>query len=109
MEKIPRYKKNLDFPLSIFCSIYTNKYSKFNLNNMDKPPKKLLEQVRDRLRLKHYSIRTENSYISWIKRYILFHKKRHPQDMGKREIEAFLTHLAVVSGQTKTISPGGQR
>jgi len=62
---------------------------------MNKPPKKLLDQVRDTLRLKHYSIRTENSYISWIKRYILFHNKRHPKDMGENEIEAFLTHLAV--------------
>jgi len=62
---------------------------------MDKPPKKLLEQVKDKLRLKHYSIRTENSYVPWIKRYILFHNKRHPKDMGKQEIEEFLTHLAV--------------
>jgi integron integrase len=58
-------------------------------------PKKLLDQVKDKLRLKHYSIRTEHSYSSWIKRYILFHKKRHPNEMGIREIEEFLTHLAV--------------
>ena len=62
---------------------------------MDKPPKKLLEQVKGKLRLKHYSIRTENSYVSWIKRFILFHNKRHPKDMGKQEIEEFLTYLAV--------------
>lgn len=62
---------------------------------MDKPPKKLLDQVRDLIRLKHYSIRTEQSYIPWIKRYIYFHKKRHPKDMGVPEIEAFLSHLAV--------------
>jgi len=68
MEKIPRYKKNLDFPISLFYSIYTNKYSEFNLNNMDKLPKKLLEQVRDRLRLKHYSIRTEEGYLVIVKR-----------------------------------------
>jgi len=49
---------------------------------MDNPPKKLLDQVRDLIRLKHYSIRTEQSYIPWIKRYIYFHKKRHPKDMG---------------------------
>jgi integron integrase len=60
-----------------------------------KPPKKLLDQVRDALRLKHYSIHTEESYLAWIKRYILFHHKRHPQDMGGPEIEAFLTYLAV--------------
>lgn len=56
---------------------------------------KLLEQVRRRLRVGHYSLRTEQTYIPWIKRYILFHGKRHPRDMGKTEIEAFLTHLAV--------------
>jgi integrase len=49
---------------------------------MNEPKKRLLDQVRDRLRLKHHSIRTEYSYISWIKRYILFHNKRHPQEMG---------------------------
>jgi hypothetical protein len=53
----------------------------------------LLDQVRDRIRLKHYSYRTEKSYISWIKRYILFHDKRHPLEMGRPEIDAFLTHL----------------
>ena len=93
--KIPRYRKNLGSLISIFYLIYTYKYNEFNLNNMDKAPKKLLEQVRDTLRLKHYSIRTENSYISWIKRYILFHNKRQPKDMRKHEIEVFLTHLAV--------------
>ncbi|RNC64967.1 MAG: integron integrase [Desulfuromonadales bacterium] len=56
---------------------------------------RLLDQVRDRIRLKHYSFRTEQTYIEWAKRYILFHGKRHPQDMGKEEVEAFLTHLAV--------------
>ncbi|MES1923982.1 integron integrase [Salinisphaera sp. T31B1] len=59
------------------------------------PKKKLLDQVRDVLRVQHYSYRTEQSYIGWIKRYIIFHGKRHPRDMGKVEIEAFLTHLAV--------------
>ena len=58
-------------------------------------PRRLLDQVRDRIRLKNYSIRTEKSYVSWIKRFILFHNKRHPREMGRAEIEAFLTHLAV--------------
>jgi len=62
---------------------------------MPNQPKKLLDQVRDDLRLKHYSLRTEEAYVSWIKRYILFHDKRHPAEMGAPEIEAFLTHLAV--------------
>jgi len=61
---------------------------------MHKKPKKLLDQVSDAIRLKHYSIRTEKSYVSWIKRYILFHHKTHPKEMGAREIQAFLTHLA---------------
>lgn len=56
---------------------------------------KLLDQVRERVRLKHYSIRTEQAYVEWIKRFILFHDKRHPAQMGTAEIEAFLTHLAV--------------
>ncbi len=62
---------------------------------MQDRPVRLLDQVRQIIRLKHYSIRTEEAYIGWIKRYILFHDKRHPQEMGSPEIEAFLTHLAV--------------
>ena len=57
---------------------------------------KLLERVSDKLRVKHYSIRTEQAYVGWIKRYIYFHGKRHPKDMGAQDIKAFLTHLAVV-------------
>ena len=56
---------------------------------------KLLDQLRDRLRLRHYSLRTETAYVQWTRRYIHFHGKRHPADMGKPEIEAFLTALAV--------------
>lgn len=56
---------------------------------------RLLDLVRDRLRLKHYSLRTEQAYVGWIKRYIIHHGRRHPKDMGKREVEAFLTSLAV--------------
>jgi integron integrase len=59
-----------------------------------KPPK-LLDQVRDRLRVKHYSIRTKTQYVQWIKRFVLFHGKRHPRELGGPEVEAFLTHLAV--------------
>jgi len=58
-------------------------------------PPKLLDQVRDRIRVKHYSIRTEKLYAQWIKRFILFHGKRHPLEMGATEVEDFLTHLAV--------------
>jgi len=61
---------------------------------MAEPPK-LLDRVRERIRLKHYSIRTEQSYVQWVRRYILHHGKRHPMEMGAPEVEAFLTHLAV--------------
>ncbi|MCP5420141.1 MAG: integron integrase [Gammaproteobacteria bacterium] len=56
---------------------------------------KLLDQVRSKIRLKHYSIRTEQAYVDWIRRFVLFHEKRHPAEMGAREVESFLTHLAV--------------
>jgi integron integrase len=59
-------------------------------------PPKLLDQVRDRIRRKHYSLRTESAYIHWIRRFIFFHGKRHPRELGAHELEKFLTHLAVV-------------
>lgn len=60
------------------------------------PKRKFLDRLRDLLRAKHYSYSTEESYVAWVRRYILFHNKRHPQDMGDQDVEAFLTHLAVV-------------
>lgn len=62
---------------------------------MSANPPRLLDRVRAALRRKHYSLRTEEAYVAWITRYILFHNKRHPQEMGVVEVEAFLTHLAV--------------
>jgi len=59
---------------------------------------RLLEEVKERLRLKHYSIRTEEQYVQWIKRFILFHGKRHPRQMAAAEVEQFLTHLVVAGG-----------
>jgi integron integrase len=56
---------------------------------------RLLDRVRWLLRAKHYSIRTEEAYVDWIRRFILFHRKRHPDEMGETEISAFLSHLAV--------------
>jgi integrase len=56
---------------------------------------KLPNRLRHALRLKHYAYSTEQSYVQWIKRYILFHDKRHPEDLGRAEIEAFFTHLAI--------------
>jgi len=61
---------------------------------MEKTPRKLLDQVSDAIRIKHYSLRTEQTYKDWIKRYILFHNKRHPNEMGLDEIQAFISHLA---------------
>ena len=66
--------------------------------------KRLLERVREALRVRHYSFATERVYVMWVRRYILFHGKRHPAEMGKREVEAFLTHLAVTRG----VSPSTQ-
>ena len=64
-------------------------------------PPKLLDQVQAVLRMKHYSIRTERVYLDWIKRYILFHHKTHPAQMGAPDVEVFLTHLAV-AGKVST-------
>lgn len=66
------------------------------MNTSINPAPKLLDQVRGKIRLKHYSIRTEQAYLDWIKRFIVFFDKRHPRDLGAAEVEAFLTHLAVV-------------
>ena len=70
---------------------------------------KLLDQVRSKLRLLHYAKRTEEAYVDWIRRFILFHDKRHPDQMGVAEVEAFLTSLAVegnvaASTQNQTLS-----
>jgi len=72
--------------------------------NHPQKPKKLLDLAKEILRRKHYSIRTEEAYIGWMVRYIHFHNKRHSENMGAPEIEAFLTHLAVegnVAGSTR--------
>jgi integron integrase len=66
---------------------------------------RLLDQMRERLRLRHYSFRTEQQYVGWARRFILFHGKRHPNTMGASEIEGFLSHLAVerhVSASTQS-------
>jgi integron integrase len=68
---------------------------------------KLLEQVREVIRMKHYSIRTEQAYVDWIKRYIFFHNKRHPQEMGEDEIRSFISDLATkksVAASTQTVA-----
>ena len=59
---------------------------------------KLLDQLRGAIRVSHYSIRTEEAYVDWVKRYIFFHNKRHPKEMGANEIAAFLSYLAIERG-----------
>ncbi len=66
--------------------------------------KKLLDVMRDKIRFKHYSIKTERVYLYWVKKYILFHNKKHPKDMGKIEIEEYLTNLAIYN----QVSPATQ-
>lgn len=58
-------------------------------------PKRLLDQFKDNIRIKQYSYRTEQTYIQWVREYILFHNKRHPREMGVTEINQFITHLVV--------------
>ena len=58
-------------------------------------PVRLLDRVREAIRVRHYSIRTEHTYIGWIRRYVLFYDRRHPAQMGESEVARFLTHLAV--------------
>jgi integron integrase len=69
----------------------------------DEPPR-LLDQVRHVLRAKHYALRTEEAYVGWIRRYVLFHQKRHPRELGMPEVNAFLTDLAV----TQTVAASTQ-
>ena len=65
------------------------------MGDAEPQPPKLLEQLRESVRVRHYSLRTEDAYSDWARRFILFHGKRHPKDMGAPEVQAFLTHLAV--------------
>ena len=71
---------------------------------MAKPPG-LLEVARDKMRLRHLALRTEQAYLQWIRRYVQFHQRRHPRDLGAADVEQFLTHLAVtrkVSASTQS-------
>ena len=100
----------------VFFSAYfqdIGKYTSYQLDcpnrslrafTMQQKPKKLLDRVRDAIRVKHYSYRTEQTYMDWIERYIRFHGLRHPAEMNAPEIQAFLTHLAV----ERNVSPSTQ-
>ena len=61
---------------------------------MENKTPKLLDLVRETLRTMHYSYRTEQTYVDWIKRFIMFHNKRHPRDMGAEEVQVYITYLA---------------
>src|SRR5881296_1409937 len=67
---------------------------------------RLLDRVQDAIRVRGYSLRTEEAYVGWIKRYIIFHGKRHPLDMGAGEVEVFLNHL--VTGRNVSASTQNQ-
>jgi len=79
---------------NLMSGMKINYFERGRNNNMEQKPK-LLEQVRAVARMRHLSHKTEDVYHNFIKRYILFHDKRHPQEMGADEISSFLTHLAV--------------
>ncbi len=71
------------------------------------PTPQLLDQVRNVARVKHFSLSTERAYVSWIRRFILFHHKRHPKEMAEAEIREFISHLAVdakISASTQTVA-----
>jgi len=73
-------------------------------NTTQSSARKLLDQVREKIRFKHDSLSIENTYISWIKQFIIFNDERHPTEMGAVEVERFLTYLATrrhVSGSTQ--------
>jgi len=74
-------------------STMTNRPSSSSAGASAPQGKKLLDVYREALRVRHYSYRTEETYISWVRQYILFHDKRHPRDMGVAEINAFITYL----------------
>lgn len=63
--------------------------------DFSRPKPKLLDRIREAVRTRHYSLRTERAYVSWVRRFVIFHGKRHPEILGADEISAFLSHLAV--------------
>lgn len=81
--------------------MYSAKYPVKPCKPADRPALKsvhLLDQVRERIRYKHYSIRTEESYVYWVRGFIRFHQLKHPKDMGSAEVTAFLSWLAAERG-----------
>jgi hypothetical protein len=79
---------------TVMASVYPSTGENAICDASHQPPK-LLDRMRQALRVKHYAYRTEQAYVQWVKRFILYHDKCHPEKMGRNEIETFLTHLAV--------------
>jgi len=73
----------------------TNRRGQSSQSDVAGQPSKLLDQTREPMRARHYRSRTEETYYQWVRCYILFHQKRHPENMSEKKINAFLTHLAV--------------
>ena len=73
-------------------------------NQTAPPPPRLLDALRHAIRVRHYSIRTEVAYVDWVRRFIRFHGRLHPRELGASEVAAFLTHLAV----DRTVAPSTQ-
>jgi len=73
---------------------YGFRRAKWGVTGSTRPSPRLLDEVRARMRVRHYSLRTEQAYVGWIRRFIIANGKRHPRDLGGREVEAFLTRLA---------------
>ena len=94
MEPHPRKAPKPLPELRIGLSIRPAAPSSPDLSNQPPTPR-LLDRLRGEIRVRHYSIRTESAYVDWTRRFILFHHKRHPQDMGAADVEAFLTYLEV--------------
>lgn len=76
-------------------------------NIQDSP--KLLDRMRAEIRVRHYSIRTEEAYVDWARRFILFHDKRHPQEMGAEEVRDFFSHLALERNVSASTQIGSGR
>jgi hypothetical protein len=75
----------------------------------ERPAPRLLDRVRGEMRIRHYSARTEEAYVHWVRRYVLFHGKRHPNALGEAEIAAFLGHLATAErGRRVDAEPGAE-
>ena len=91
-----KYGKFPDTVLAIHGKVRQGIYKRVQIENImvNPSPSPFLEKVRGAIRVRHYSIRTEQAYLAWIRQFILFHGKRHPAELGDREVSAFLTYLA---------------